>query len=435
MTALAAPETDAPQHDSLAELLPAGALVLTPEGPGTVYIAHITGHHAAALVESETGLRSWAIRDLTYPDHTPIPTTAPAVEQARTAAQRAELDQAHTAEGLDIGDGYRLTDLDMNAGHGWITDATGSRIAFIRTRPERDGHRHWWLQLIGGAAPDRWTYAEKRTDREHAALRAAREIRWHLWATRDQEIAPVPTEQAQRTIKTTLARVRELRALTLPVSPNTGRPVEAPEWHERYRRYLLTAEQMTALAKAAEYALTTAPTTTGTQRRRRRVLTAAAAQMRQLAYDTARELATIPAPGHPDPYSEPYTPTAAPDPIIDLDQDDTDPAPAPCTRTPSPDRPSRRRPAILRALAEPFARCSEPRERLSQHTPDSAANSENVLVEEQPTPPVPADTQDHGRPAAVLVAHLPGRHAGPAALYRLTLEQLAEPEDVQLGLW
>ncbi|WP_280394298.1 hypothetical protein [Nocardia brasiliensis] len=377
MTSLADSQAAAPQHDSPpTALLPVGTLVLTPEGPGTVFTAHIDGTNAAALVEGENGMRAWAIRDLTYPDHTPIPTAAPAAEQARTAARRAELDQAHSAEGLDIGDGYRLTDLDLNAGYGWITDATGARIAFIRTRPGDNGHRHWWLQLVGGGSPDHWTYPEKRTDREHAAVRAAREIRWHLDTTRNQEIAPLPAEQAQRTIKTTLARVRELRALALPVSPSTGRPVEAPEWHERYRRYLLTVEQMTALASAAEHALTTAPQATGEQRRRRRVLTAAAEQLHHQAYDTARQLATIPAPGQPDPYAEPYTAGARPDPIVDLDQLEAAPEPG-RVRTPSSDRPSRKRPAILRALAAPI---EQPRPDTTPAAPEKTTAAPAAVV-------------------------------------------------------
>ncbi|MGN2642235.1 hypothetical protein ACTD5D_39930 [Nocardia takedensis] len=139
----------------------------------------------------------------------------------------------------------------------------------------------------------------------------------------------------------TLARVRELHELPLPVSPTTGDIISAPEWNARWRRYELEAEQMGALATAARTALSTAPGETAEQRRRRRVLTAAADQLEFLAYDTARAHATIPAPGTPDPYDQPYTPPALEPTVIELDIPDDPEAitlfDLPTTSTPDPE--------------------------------------------------------------------------------------------------
>ncbi|MEU8901317.1 hypothetical protein AB0C65_35995 [Nocardia sp. NPDC048505] len=302
-------ESDAAEAASDIEpVLAVGAQVLTPDGPGIVEIVHIVGHHAVALIRGEQHTRPWPIAELTYRDHTAIPLESPIVARARAEARRVELDQARSAEGLDLGNGYRL-ELDLDAGYGWISDATGTAIAFVRARFADNRNRHWWLQNLAGGPPNRWTYQERHTDRSHAAVRAARKIGWHLYQVRREKLAVVLPHQARRLITLTLARVRELRELTLPVSQFTGLPVEVPPWYHRYRRYVLSAEQSTALAVAAEHALAAESTATAVQRRRRRVLHAAAVQLRRHAYEVARDLATIPSPGMPDPYADPYTPT------------------------------------------------------------------------------------------------------------------------------
>ena len=144
----------------------------------------------------------------------------------------------------------------------------------------------------------------------------------------------------------------------------------------------------------------TAPPTARAHRRSRAT--------RHQAYDTARLLTTIPAPGQPDPYAEPYTPATRPEPIIDLDQLAKKPfqtrpeAPeplhpighprkdqpycGPCpsrsiSPDPTPPRPSPRRPPRPRPPSRsphPSAPCCERSTTTSGHasrTPNTASNT------------------------------------------------------------
>lgn len=299
-----------------AHVLAEGDEVLTPIGPGAVF-AIDESVEGVALVRTRSGLKPLAFGDLTYPDGSPILTIK---QQQRSAVHHTRLMEAQTPTGTELGDGFQLAELDLAAGHGWITDHTSTRVAFVRARSGEDGHRHWWLQRLDGAGPEQFSYPERlHSSQGHAALRAASWINWYMRDTGSGPGAPIPGHLATRKAKLTLARVRELRSLPLPVSPFTGATVSAPDWHDRWRRYTLTVEQMTVLAAAARAAYAATASGTAEARRRARVLTAAVAQLEFLAYDTARSHATIPSPGTYDPYAEPYTAMAAPVSITDLD--------------------------------------------------------------------------------------------------------------------
>ncbi|WP_218003100.1 deazapurine DNA modification protein DpdA family protein [Nocardia asiatica] len=304
-------------------LLTEGTAVLTPQGPGTVFTVHVDARSAVALVRGETGLRPWAFRDLTYPDGSPIVTTLrDGPQQAHGVDHREQLIQAHSSDGIDVGQGFRLAELNTSAGHGWIIDATGARVAFVRARYGEDNQRRWWLQRLDGGAPFDSAHPEQlRSDQPHAAVRAARRAGWYL---RGDATEPIPPHRAARQVTLTLPRVRELRSLPPATAPFTGQAVSAPEWHDRWRRYRLTVEQMTALADAASRAVATEPHDTAQQRRRGRVLTAAAEQLRFQAFDTARHCATIATPGDADPYDAPYVARSAEQPITALDTCDVE---------------------------------------------------------------------------------------------------------------
>lgn len=289
------------------------SVVMTPEGAGSVVVVHEAG--AVALIRTAEGLRPWAFRELTHVDGSPVCAVG---SEARAADQGARLTAARSLEGIGLRGGYRLAELDLTAGHGRIYDADGTQVAYVRARIGDDGRRYWWLQSASGGAPYESAYPEHaRSDQPHPAVRAANWAYWYLRST--VEAGPVAAERARRSVTLTLARVRELRALPLPVSPITGAIVRAPDWRDRWRRYELSVDQMNSLAAAARTALSTTPGDTAEHRRRRRVLTAAAEQLEFHAYDTARAHATVASPGTPDSYDHPYAAPAPAAAIIDLD--------------------------------------------------------------------------------------------------------------------
>ncbi|PXX53922.1 hypothetical protein DFR70_12643 [Nocardia tenerifensis] len=343
-----APDRDTSSHPSQetgAGPLTEHAVVVTPDGMGTVLVVHDTGSDAVALVRTASGVRPWGVAALSRIDGSPVSTAG---QDARTAHHRAHLVQAQTPAGAVLSGGYRLADLDLAEGHGWIRDATGVAVAFVRVRLADDGRRHWWLQRVTGGAPFGTAFPEDaRPGQPHGALRAAGCADWYLKSAHAQHTTAVAGE-LRRTVTLPLARVRELRALPAPVSAVTGEPVAAVAWHDCWRRYALSVEQMTGLAAVARTAVSSLAHDTAEQRRRRRVLTAAAAQLDFQAYDTARALAPIPVPGSPDAYGRPHTPRPTEPALVDLDDEPAeqtapfDPSAVPSTdaRHPYPPRPA-----------------------------------------------------------------------------------------------
>lgn len=294
-------------------------VVLTPHGPGIVFTVHIDGDHGVALVSGEEpgSMRPWAFSDLMFTDGSPVRVDDPALD-ARRARNRARLAAAQGSEGVSVDGGFRLVGLDTAAGHGWIVDGDGVRVAFVRARMGEDGRRRWWLQNLAGGEPFNWAYPEQSGfDQPHAALRAAG---WTDWYAGKEAADPVEAHQARRTVTLTLPRVRELSTVAA-LSSDTGEPLPMPEWVAHWRRYYLTVEQMSALARAADHAVATEPSDTVIARRRRRVLAGAADLLWFQAFDTARHLATIAEPGRPDPYADPFAGRPETVAVVDLDDD------------------------------------------------------------------------------------------------------------------
>ncbi|MGW9440635.1 SNF2-related protein, partial [Streptomyces sp. NPDC055607] len=287
---------------------PPSTIVQTPDGPGTV----IGSDDDLVLVSTPSGTRVWEIGEVQWPDGTTAPEGTDLVVRKRQ--NDADAAQAATAEGIELqyGDGNRLVDLDLEAGHGTVVDAEGATIGWVRARTGDDGRRYWWGQDSRGGAPDGMPFHEELPPSAGVpAIRAAARVRTGMVrATEPETRRPTAVEYAAREVRLTTAQVRELRQLTLTATYSDGSPVEPPEWVGAYRRYVLTVGQLRALGEAAQSAADALPSTTAQERRTTRVLRNAVQTLDFEAYDTARQRATIPPIGETDPYTGPYQPSS-----------------------------------------------------------------------------------------------------------------------------
>lgn len=302
---------DAPE-DAAADREPAPeadatTIVQTPDGPGTV-IGSDDGD--LVLVTTQSGTRVWERSEVEWPDGTARPENADRVAKERQNA--ADLAQAATAEGIELryGNGNRLVDLDVDAGHGTVVDADGAVIGWVRARIGDDGRRYWWAQDARGGAPDDMPFHEALPPSAGVpAIRAAGSVRSELHAIKEPaHRSPIPAEYAAREVRLTTAQVRELRGLVLDATYSDGSPIEPPQWVTSHRKYVLNTAQMQALGEAAQAAADALPGVTAEDRRTARVLRNAAERFEFEVYDTARWRATIPPIGESDPYAGPYQP-------------------------------------------------------------------------------------------------------------------------------
>ncbi|WP_455361269.1 DEAD/DEAH box helicase family protein [Streptomyces sp. SYSU K21746] len=281
-------------------------IVQTPDGPGRV----IGTDGDLVLVSTQSGTRVYEGAEVQWPDGTARP------EDGEWAARRrqnaADLAQASTAEGIELryGDGNRLVDLDVEAGHGTVVDADGAVVGWVRARLGDDGRRYWWGQDARGGAPDDMPFHEALPPSAGVpAIRAAGNVRTDKNAVKEPaHRGPISAEYAFREVRLTTAQVRELRQLTLDSSYSDGTPVEPPEWVAAHRKYHLNVAQMQALGEAAQAAADAFPGITAEERRTAKVLRNAAERFEFEVYDTARWRATIPPIGESDPYAGPYQP-------------------------------------------------------------------------------------------------------------------------------
>ncbi|NGO40665.1 DEAD/DEAH box helicase family protein [Streptomyces ureilyticus] len=285
----------------------ASTIVQTPDGPGTVVGSDDGG---LVLVNTQSGTRVWESSEIEWPEDAARPeNTERAVKERQNAA---DLAQAATAEGIELryGNGNRLVDLDVDAGHGTVVDTDGAVIGWVRARIGDDGRRYWWGQDARGGAPDDMPFHEALpASSGPAAIRAAGTVRTDMpRATEPETRRPTPAEYAAREVRLTTAQVRELRRLVLDATYSDGSPIEPPEWVAAHRKYVLNTAQMQALGDAAQAAADAFPGVTAEERRTARVLRNAAERFEFEVYDTARWRATIPPIGEADPYAGPYRP-------------------------------------------------------------------------------------------------------------------------------
>ncbi|WP_404949158.1 hypothetical protein HFP70_35840 [Streptomyces sp. ARC14] len=119
----------------------------TPDGLGEVMA--VNGD--SILVRAERGTRVHALKDVTRTDGTPFGGSSADASKERQNAER--IAQASTPEGTDLGDGRRLRDLDMEAGHGTIVGRDGNTIGWVRARIGDNGRRYWWGRTPTGETP------------------------------------------------------------------------------------------------------------------------------------------------------------------------------------------------------------------------------------------------------------------------------------------
>lgn len=303
-------------------------VVQTPDGPGTVIG---TDDGDLVLVTTQSGTRVWERGEVQWPDGSVQPeNTDRAAKERQNAADAA---QAATSEGIELryGNGNRLVDLDVDAGHGTVVDADGAVIGWVRARLGDDGRRYWWAQDSRGGPPDDMPFHESLPPSAGVpAIRAAGSVRSELHAISEPaHRSPTPAEYAAREVRLTTAQVRELRRLVLDATYSDGTPIEPPEWVASHRKYVLNTAQMQALGDAAQAAADAFPGVTAEERRTARVLRNAAERFEFEVYDTARWRATIPPIGETDPYAGPYQPRPRAE-VPDVPQETADaPAPAP----------------------------------------------------------------------------------------------------------
>ncbi|UZI33994.1 hypothetical protein [Streptomyces sp. VB1] len=309
--ASAEPEADSADEPEEGDEAPADAaegmvIVQTPEGPGRV----VGTDGDLVLVSTQSGTRVYEGDEVQWPEGTTRP------EDGDFAAKRrrneADLAQASTAEGIELnyGDGNRLVDLDVEAGHGTVVDADGAVVGWVRARLGDDGRRYWWGQDAQGGPPDSMPFHEALPPSAGVpAIRAAGHVRTGLTSVKEPaHRRPITAEYASREVRLTTAQVRELRRLTLDATYSDGTPVEPPEWVAGHRKYQLNVAQMQALGEAAQAAADAFPGVTAEERRTAKVLRNAAEHFEFEVYDTARWRATIPPIGESDPYAGPFQP-------------------------------------------------------------------------------------------------------------------------------
>jgi N12 class adenine-specific DNA methylase len=388
----ASPEDES--EDATASEANSATIVQTPDGPGAV-IGSDDGD--LVLVTTQSGTRVWETGEVQWPD-------SARPEDAERAAKKRQNDadaaQAATAEGIKLryGNGNRLVDLDVDAGHGTVVDSDGAVVGWVRARIGDDGRRYWWAQDARGGPPDDMPFHEGLPPSAGVpAIRAAVCVHSELHAIKEPpHRVATHAEYAAREVSLTTAQVRELRRLTLDATYSDGSPIEPPDWVTSHRTYVLNTAQMQALGDAAQAAADAFPGVTAEERRTARVLRNAVERFEFEAYDTARWRATIPPVGEPDPYARPYQRPRAetaidPEEMSPAPQDTPAPTPEP-EPVPMPQEPASAAPAVPQAPAD------------TQQAPGAG---------EQPLEPAPAPAPSEATPAAAAEEQVPQGSADP----------------------
>ncbi|WP_404949011.1 hypothetical protein HFP70_35090 [Streptomyces sp. ARC14] len=320
--AAAEPSDADPEEPETSDFPTQGEQVNTPDGLGEVMA--VNGD--SILVRAERGTRVHALKDVTRTDGTPFGGSSADASKERQNAER--IAQASTPEGTDLGDGRRLRDLDMEAGHGTIVGRDGNTIGWVRARIGDNGRRYWWGQDADGGNPGDMQWHEELPAQAGAPpIRAASVVRDGLDAIRlkytgtdDENGSPrqekrelITPDRAITEMTLTPAQVRELGKLTLSGEYADGTPIDTLPWDSGHRRYSPYSAQAGALAAAARAAAAQQDESTVEGRRNKKVLLGAARKMEFQEYDSARRAATLPAPGEPDAYDKPYVPRDEPD--------------------------------------------------------------------------------------------------------------------------
>ncbi|MFJ3793450.1 UvrD-helicase domain-containing protein [Kitasatospora sp. NPDC090091] len=275
-----------------------GTELVTPDGTG--HFIGATGGQALVNVDGTYVMHP--LSDVHQPGEQPV---AEALREAAAADEdrQVKLAQAATPEGLSLRYGARLHSLDMEAGHGWIVDEDGNTIGWVRSRPDDKGRTAWWGQDARGGAPESMTWHDKMPATAGIPpIRTANHVAQGIELNhRGEKTGLWQTGNVWKEVTFTEAQVRELAPLA---QPDPDEPIAwKPGFH---RRYTLRSDQMRTLRATARAAADEADTSTTAGRRQQKVLRNAADKLDREAYETDRSQATLPRPGEPDPFAEPY---------------------------------------------------------------------------------------------------------------------------------
>ncbi|MEU3499256.1 SNF2-related protein [Streptomyces hundungensis] len=295
--------------------LSTGDQVLTStEGPGEVRAAN----GDSILVRTDISTRVWPLNELRTLDGKPIMDRR---QDSREQRNQRVLAEARTPEGHLLQSGNRLRNLDTEAGHGEVVDENGNIIGWVRARIGDNGKRYWWAQDADGGSPDDMPFHEDLPVTAGVpAARAAGNLRDGIdrakYSGHDDESGKperekrrlITPDRAIKEITLTSAQVRELSKLQLAGTYADGTPIDTLPWDPKHRRYSPWAAQAGALAAAARAAAAKLSGDTIEERRNKGVLLGAARKLEFTQYDAARQAASIPPIGQPDPYDKPYVP-------------------------------------------------------------------------------------------------------------------------------
>ncbi|MGW2540976.1 UvrD-helicase domain-containing protein, partial [Kitasatospora sp. NPDC001574] len=255
-----------------------------------------------ALVRAQDGgpLTPRPVAELWRPEGSPAP-------QRSRDHWPAALARAATAEGIDVEEGgARLSQLDEAAGHGWVTDADGTVIGWIRARTHASGRTMWWGQDARGGNPYFMQWHDAMPDTAGIPqFRAAKAAAYDHYRNLGKDRQPTLAGDVTIELELTAARVREISLLSLPADADN--PIASVAFRPgTFRKYFFSATQMRTYAEVARTAADTMGNDTADSRRRKKVLDGLATWLQRQAHETETTLVTLPRPNEVDPWATPH---------------------------------------------------------------------------------------------------------------------------------
>ncbi|MER7497017.1 DEAD/DEAH box helicase family protein [Streptomyces pharetrae] len=302
-----APEGDAPAPDTQAGPKYASREeVVTPNGTG-----YVVGYGPDGVLVNENGsYQLYQEGQLSRPGEErapePVDTSAEDKQQKLAAAQ--------SPEGLRLqADDARLANLNLDEGHGEVLDDDGSLLGWIRRRGTT-----WFGQDARGGVKSSTSWKE---DGKGGPIRAAelmagivamnaRSDRNMVGGEPFRHIAPEDVVAEIRYSALSEAQEREFRALVADWknSDDAELRAAADKWSSG-----ISVARMRRLATAVDDVAAAQDAKTKEGRRRQSVLRRLAENIRRQAHAAEGSLSTLPRPGEPDPWAEPYRAQATPD--------------------------------------------------------------------------------------------------------------------------
>ncbi|MEU5240935.1 toprim domain-containing protein [Streptomyces lydicus] len=286
--------------------------VVTPSGTG-----YVIGQGPEGILVNEGGTYElYQVEQLSRPGEERAPEPVDLAEDER---QARKLGAAMSPEGLELrGDNARLAHLNLDEGHGEVLNTSGVLIGWIRRRG-----RTWYGQDARGGirSSTRWTEDSKGGPLRAAELMAGVVA---MGADRDTMFGGEPFRHIRPEEVTapifysdlTDAQTRELRTLAeqWKTSADPDLRTAAAQWSQEISTF-----HMRRLAEAVEDVAAHTSTRTPQGRRRQGVLQRLAVNIRSQAHTAEGAFSTLPRPGEPDPWAQPYRPEGAPTSNAPLD--------------------------------------------------------------------------------------------------------------------